>query len=567
MAAAVPISPALKVHLHVWTGDQAEAKALVTQHYPRCCIETVSHRKMREAGFRGQMRALRSLRGQALVFYSQAAGDLQQRELLLWTGLVHRCRETAFADASGNFERFRRSQWLWLWPRLVAAVIADLFTLTVSAFVVRGLRSRNRSLRAASFKGEAGGPDLAYLGAYPLPSLGPGGALSHMRGVLHGLAQNRADCVVLSSYTIPGIEFPQQEIAPAKSPHLFWETSVLGHNLRFARRARALLKSGRPRALYQRHGRFLFAGALLSRWLSVPLVLEYNGSEVWFAKHWDPSRFGWWLQLCEQASLAQASLVVTVSKALREDLIRLGVSPDRILVNPNAVDPEFFRPGCGGDAIRQQLKVDEGEVLVGFVSTFSYFHGSLVLSQAIDRLLSESPRSVRLRFVLVGDGLLLPEAKQALKKYVSTGAVIFPGLVSHDQVRAYLDACDILVSPHVPMPDGRPFIGSPTKLFEYMAAGKAIVASKLDQLSEVLEHNRTAWLVEPGHPEELAAAIHQMASDSVLRQHLGQQARKAVMELHTWKQNAAQILDAIGRMDSSEGNATVGLEPLVSHKN
>ncbi len=54
------------------------------------------------------------------------------------------------------------------------------------------------------------------------------------------------------------------------------------------------------------------------------------------------------------------------------------------------------------------------------------------------------------------------------------------------------------------MPDGSRFFGSPTKLFEYMAMGKGIVASRLDQLAEVLEHDQTAWLVTPGDVEELA---------------------------------------------------------------
>ena len=79
--------------------------------------------------------------------------------------------------------------------------------------------------------------------------------------------------------------------------------------------------------------------------------------------------------------------------------------------------------------------------------------------------------------------------------------MIFTGSLPSDKVAEYLDASDILVSPHIPMPDGSRFFGSPTKLFEYMAMGKAIVASRLEQLAEVLEHDRTAWLVTPGNVE------------------------------------------------------------------
>ncbi len=84
---------------------------------------------------------------------------------------------------------------------------------------------------------------------------------------------------------------------------------------------------------------------------------------------------------------------------------------------------------------------------------------------------------------------------------------MFTGSLPREKVVEYLDASDILVSPHIPMPDGSRFFGSPTKLFEYMAMGKGIVASRLEQLAEVLEHDQTALLVTPGNVEELAEAI------------------------------------------------------------
>ena len=58
-------------------------------------------------------------------------------------------------------------------------------------------------------------------------------------------------------------------------------------------------------------------------------------------------------------------------------------------------------------------------------------------------------------------------------------------------VPSLLDACDILVSPHVPLDAGAEFFGSPTKLFEYMAMGKGIVASRLGQIGEVLQHEKS----------------------------------------------------------------------------
>jgi glycosyltransferase involved in cell wall biosynthesis len=317
----------------------------------------------------------------------------------------------------------------------------------------------------------------------------------------------------------------------------------LSYNFRFIAAARKPLAKKRPRLLYQRHGKFLFAGAILSRLLRIPLVLEYNGSEDWIAKHWDPSRFSPWLRLCETVSVKAASLIVVVSKALKQQLMEAGVPEGRILVNPNAVDPEQFSPNCGGAKVREQLGFRVEDVVVCFVGTFSYWHGVAVLEQAIRSLLAEGQHaSGQLKFLLVGDGPLAPQLRQALGTYVSDGLVTFTGAVPHNSVRTYLDAADILVSPHVPMPDGRPFFGSPTKLFEYMAMGKAIAASALDQIADVLEHGRTALLVKPGDAGELAEAIQHLASDSKLRMELGRDAREAALARHTWRQNARRVL-------------------------
>ena len=85
--------------------------------------------------------------------------------------------------------------------------------------------------------------------------------------------------------------------------------------------------------------------------------------------------------------------------------------------------------------------------------------------------------------------------------------------------------------------------GSPTKLFEYMAMGKAIVASRLGQIGEVLVDNETAVLVEPGSARELADAILRLSGSRDLRERLGAAARRAAIERHTWKQNAQRVID------------------------
>ncbi|PYU09753.1 MAG: hypothetical protein DMG29_18950 [Acidobacteria bacterium] len=226
-------------------------------------------------------------------------------------------------------------------------------------------------------------------------------------------------------------------------------------------------------------------------------------------------------------------------------MLRRGVPENRILVNPNAVDPARFQPNCGGRELRAELRMAPDDMVITFVGTFSYWHGVPVLQEAILRLFGEREQIAlksRLRFLLVGDGPFRAEMRQALREQERTGAVVFTGLVPHDRVASYLDASDIVVSPHLPLSDGRPFFGSPTKLFEYMAMSKGIIASNLDQLAQVLEHGETAWLVPPGNPAELASAIELLAQDPDLRRRLGRNARAAALARHTWRQNAERVL-------------------------
>ena len=146
---------------------------------------------------------------------------------------------------------------------------------------------------------------------------------------------------------------------------------------------------------------------------------------------------------------------------------------------------ERFRPGVGGVEARRELGLRDDEVVAGFVGTFGPWHGVEKLAEAIKIDSADVP----VRFLLVGSGSLHQRLRSDSTER-RAGRVIFTGAVGHDRVPALLDACDILVAPHVPLADGSEFFGSPTKTFEYMAMGKGIVASRLGQIGEVLADQR-----------------------------------------------------------------------------
>jgi glycosyltransferase involved in cell wall biosynthesis len=542
-----------RVFLHVWTGNPEQGLRFVEERYPSAEISALAHQTLRESGWSGQLRTLAGLKGRALIYYFRSLADVKEPEIFLAVHLLHRCKETVLADESGNLRVITLKECVVRLPGLILALGADAMVLAGTWLLFKWMRRLVG--QDVPLKSEGGAPDVAYIYPYPLNRDFSGGATTHFLGFLQGVAENGRRCMVLSGCRFPfAVPFPVADIPARRKRFVFGESFALSYNWQFARDAQKRLAGSRPGAIYQRHGRFVIAGVLLARALRVPLILEYNASEVWMAQHWDPVRFLPWIRAAEDVALAGASTVVVVSEPLKDELIARGMPAGRIFVNPNGVDASKFSPLCGGgQEIRRQFGFEPRHLVAAFAGTFSYWHGVEVMQDAIAELLSQQRANAaqnsedgNLRFLLIGKGPLQAAIRRALREYEERGWVVFPGTVPHEQMPAYLNAADVLLSPHVPMPDGRPFFGSPTKLFEYMAMGKAIVASRLDQIEAVLENDRTAILVQPGDAKELAAAILTMGASPDLRARLGRNAREAALANHTWKRNAAIAMSAAG---------------------
>ncbi len=544
------------VYVCVWSGDVKPALDRAASRYPGSEIREFAHWKLRVSRFTERIRLLRGLQGRAFIFCFQSLDQFRHRPIVEYFHLLHRCQETVLCDATARWESIRAVDVVRSTPRVLLRVLLDEKTLVFWWCYVRMLLVGLKPVETSAVGNRL---EMVYL----IPSLASmgssGGAISHIRGFLSALKDTGKTCRVFAAKPLAQTAFENELIDVPNEPYFFWEAAALSFNFAFASGVQARLAEASPRYLYQRHCRFSVAGALLSRRLSVPLILEYNGSEVWIADHWDPTFFRRLVRLCEEVTLRSAARIIVVSEALRAELLLRGFQEHRIRVNPNGVDPQYFYPGRGRVSGRRELAVKPDEVLVGFVGSFSLWHGIEVLQQAIIRLLSKG-EPCQLRFILMGDGLLHGDIRSALALYEATGQVIFTGAISSNDVAKYLDAADILVSPHIPTPDGSRFFGSPTKLFEYMAAGKAIVASRLEQLAEVLEHDRTAWLTTPGNPEELANAVLILALDPIKRQALGAAARREAIEHHSWARNVAWALNetALARGDSIADEEELG---------
>lgn len=382
-----------------------------------------------------------------------------------------------------------------------------------------------------------------------------GGSVGHTVGMLKGLSRS-ANVEIISNESVYGIDDLRCGVVQPVGRSWGWRGELL-YNLYFAPRLVAKLKSFHPDFVYHRYNGYSIATAAVCRWLGIPLVLEFNSSDLWKIRYWHSndelkSKLSKLirkpiLMWTEPFNVSSATLVVVVSSPLKETLMSWGIPDDRILIIPNAVNPQKFKTSPPDVCLRikRKLGIPLRKTVVGFCSTFGEWHGIPELTEAILELNADLDRRERLFFVLYGDGKLRPMIEKEIGHFDN---VRFTGTVEYANIQDYLSICDILLSPHGKTPDGQGFFGSPTKLFEYMAMAKGIVGSDLDQIGEVLEDGETAVLVEPGDVGALVQGVIFLADYPEERARLGANARRVVIEKHTWEQNASRVIQAYDRI-------------------
>ena len=529
----------MKVVLLVLSGDPSQAQTKLATTYPQAEIKIISRSDIEGTGLSTRLRKLRALRPDLFVIATERLRWQRGQHAFMLFGALAGAREVVMLDSYGDELKRSRVNLLLKAPvELTSDAITSARTLAKAERELQGLE---RHVQSNSFQPrvtKTEHPRIVYLRSTPGPGTQAGGAASHIKGVVGGLVDLGAHVDLISNDRISGFDGNVSVIEPVSSgtSRAIFD---INNNLNFTQHLLPLLQQNVPDLIYQRYARFSWAGVVAAIKTNRPLFLEYNGSEVWVGKHWDRVGKLDLLERYEQLNLKAATRIFVVSEVERRNLETRGVNSRKLIINPNAVDVSTFHPNAGGTELRRKLGFIDKDVVVGFVGTFGPWHGVVVLAEAIKTLATDLP----IKFVLVGSGSLHAEVQQMLLDEMKTGRVIFTGPVGHTEVPALLDACDILVSPHVPLADGSEFFGSPTKLFEYMAMGKGIVASRLGQIADVLEDAKTALLVEPGDSAELALAIRQLAESGELRRRLGTNARETAVQKHTWKHNAQRVLD------------------------
>ena len=307
-------------------------------------------------------------------------------------------------------------------------------------------------------------------------------------------------------------------------PPLIGELAELAYNLPAFWRLWRAARHFQPDLIYERYNLFFLAGAWVARLYRCPYLLEVNSPLADERAAHGGLRLQSLARLGERMVWRAADRIFAVTQILADLLISQGAPPDRITITPNGVDLSRFPHPV-------QPNPDHPPIL-GFIGFVRPWHG---LDRLIDAMAADP--SVPLTLIIAGDGPALPDLRARAATHGITARVRFAGLVTREDIPAFLATIDIALQP------ASVAYASPLKLFEYMAAGCAIIAPDQPNIREVLTHDASAWLVDPTDHQAFWHAIRHLASQRALRARLGAAARAEIIaHPYLWDANAARIL-------------------------
>jgi len=222
---------------------------------------------------------------------------------------------------------------------------------------------------------------------------------------------------------------------------------------------------------------------------------------------------------------------IAVSDAVRKILVEGHRIPEEkvVTINNSGVELDVFTPDArNGFELKRMLGLDPEGPIVGTI-------GRLVYQKAQDIFLEAAPLVTHTvpsaQFLIVGEGPLRP-ALERLAGDLGLRTCCFTGF--REDIPSLLSLMDVFALPSI-------LEGFPQVLLEAMAAGRPIVATRIDGVTEVVLHNTTGLLVPPRDPSALAAAITSLLKDRGLAHRLGQGGRKFVEERFTISRISAEV--------------------------
>jgi teichuronic acid biosynthesis glycosyltransferase TuaC len=232
-----------------------------------------------------------------------------------------------------------------------------------------------------------------------------------------------------------------------------------------------------------------------------------------------------------------ADKVLSVSEDLKLHIVNLGINENKVIVVPNGVDTEKFKP-AGKENSRKLLNLPLDKNIILFVGALRSIKGVDYLIEAAKNFVDSNTE-----LYLVGrdDGL-----KKSLKKMAQdfkiTDFIKFIGPVNHEDIPLWISASDILVLPS--LSEGRPNV-----VLEALACEVPVVATDVGGIPELIINGETGYLVPAKNPLELSEKVNKLLGDENQREKMGKFGRKSIIQRGlTWEAHAKKTVDIYSKL-------------------
>jgi glycogen(starch) synthase len=277
-----------------------------------------------------------------------------------------------------------------------------------------------------------------------------------------------------------------------------------------------------------------FSGISFKHYMKKPIVLTMHSTEVGRAQglH-SPDSFSingieWW-------ATYEADRVIVCSQSMKTEICEhFNLPKEKVDVIPNAIDVTKYQIFVDRGAVRQRYGVGWGEKLILCVGRLVPQKGVEYFIRAIPAIARRYPEA---KYVIVGEGWSRDILEAEARASGHASKIRFTGFASDKEVIELMTSADVLVVPSIYEPFG-------IVALEGMATGVPVVASKVDGLAEVIEHDRTGIFVYPRSPESIAWGIDKILSDPDHAKWLTENAKEILHKSYSWEAVAMKTVEA-----------------------
>ncbi|OGO24783.1 MAG: hypothetical protein A2Z28_01450, partial [Chloroflexi bacterium RBG_16_51_9] len=243
-------------------------------------------------------------------------------------------------------------------------------------------------------------------------------------------------------------------------------------------------------------------------------------------------------KLMEKRVYSSVDLVIPNTPQYLKYIASMGVPETRIKLLPFPMDTEMFRPGVDSSEVRQKWGLKENEPVIVFVGTLFDFSGLDEFITNLPKVLNEIPSA---KLLIVGDGVQRPKLERIVNELGLEKHVIITGFQPYQTMPEYINLATICINTFLVSEDTMDTF--PSKIVQYVACGKATVATALRGIS-VLLPGESHGIVYCQSPAEMVPEVIALLKSPERRQRLGEVGVSAVRDMFS-NDKIAQELETI----------------------